>query len=88
MPYDVPLPEPLQVQLWKVKVLDREIPREEPHVTIIRKKQRWRYAIRTAEFLDDVPSPRDVPVEVLDAIRADHANLVAAWNRLHQHNPI
>lgn len=81
------MPRPLQ-PLWKVKVFDREVPREEPHVTIIRKRQKWRYAIRTPEFLDDEPPPREVPAGVLDAIRADHPNVVAAWNRLHPHNRI
>lgn len=86
MPYDVPIPEPLQA-LWKAKVLDKEVPREEPHVTIICKKQR-RYAIRTWEFLDVDPPPREVPVEVLNAIQGDEANVVAAWNDRHPHNPL
>ena len=39
-------------------------------------------------FLDDDPPPREVPAEVLDAIRGDPPNLVAAWNRAHPHNRI
>lgn len=86
MPYDVPAA--LLPQLWKVKVLDREVPREEPHVTIIFKKWMWRYGIRTSEFLDEVPSPRDVPTAVLDAIANDHTNIVAAWNLRYPNNPV
>ena len=88
MPYDLPLSDGLKQAGWKVKVLDKEPPREEPHVTIFRKQRKWRYGIRRGEFLDRVPSPRDVPDEVLNAIRADHANVAAYWDRVHPHNPI
>ena len=87
MPYDVPLPHGIRA-LWKAKILDREVPREEPHVTIICKTRRWRYAIRMPAFLDDDPSPRDVPDAVLAAIAADHESIVAAWNVRHPHNPV
>ena len=87
MPHEVPLPDALK-PVWRVKVLDREVPREEPHVTIFRKTQKWRFAIRVPEFLDETPPPRDVPSLVLEAIRADLANVVAYWNRVHPHNPV
>jgi hypothetical protein len=38
--------------------------------------------------LDHEPPPREVPKEVLDAIREDRANVVAAWNRVHPSNPV
>ena len=87
MPYDVPVPEQLR-RLWKVKVWDAEVPREEPHVTIIRKTRKWRVSVRTLEFLDAEPPPREVPAEVLDAIRADLPNVTSAWNERHPHNPV
>ena len=87
VPYEIPIPNPLG-PLWKAKVLDREVPREEPHVTIICKTRRWRYAIRTQDFLDSDPPSREVPAEVLAAIDADRANVIAAWNTRHPHNPI
>lgn len=87
MPHDVPLPDPLR-QVWKVKVLDREVPREEPHVTVFRKTQKWRIAIRDGSFLDTAPPPRDVPREILGAIQADLPAIVAYWNRVHPSNPV
>jgi hypothetical protein len=87
VPHDVPLPDQIR-QLWKVKVLDREDPRETPHVTIFRRTRKWRVGIRDSEFLDDDPPPRDVPREILAAIQADLAAITAYWNRVHPSNPV
>lgn len=87
VPHDVPLPPQLR-RLWKVKVLDREVPREAPHVTVFRKARKWRVAIRDSSFLDTDPPPRDVPREILEAIQADRPAIVAYWNRVHPSNPV
>jgi hypothetical protein len=87
VPHDVPLPGQLR-KTWRVKVLDREVPREAPHVTVFRKTQKWRVAIRDLSFLDTDPPPRSVPHEVLEAIRADLPAIVAYWNRVHPSNPV
>jgi hypothetical protein len=49
--YDLPLPLVLKNAGWKVKIFDREI-REPPHLTIIRRTQRWRINLRTRTFMD------------------------------------
>lgn len=87
VPHDVPIPDHLR-KLWKVKVLDREVPREAPHVTIFRKAQKWRVGIRELEFLDDDPPPREVPHALLEAIQQDRAAIVEYWNRGHPSNPV
>jgi hypothetical protein len=64
MPYDLPLPEALRKQGWRIKVLGKER-LEVPHATIRRRRLQWRFDLRNLRFLDSRPSPRDLPREVL-----------------------
>ena len=52
MPYQLPLPNPLPSDGWKVKIHDAENPYEDPHVTIYRKLQKWRLRLRDRTFMD------------------------------------
>lgn len=54
MPYNLRLPKRLS-KLWKVKVQDKELLYEEPHVTVWRKDMKWRYGLRRRAFLDPQP---------------------------------
>jgi len=67
MPFSLPLPDSLRHQGWKVKIREKERV-EEPHATVIRGKQVWRFGLRSLGFLDADPDPRHVPQEVVDAI--------------------
>lgn len=87
MPFELPLPTRVKRQGWKVKVQDKERV-EEPHVTIIFKTQRWRFRLRTLDFYDMWPDPKDVPHDVLDAILQGHVNLCREWDRRYPLNPV
>ena len=51
MPYELRLTKALRARGWKVKIRDAER-LEEPHLTILRKREAWRVSLRTAEFLE------------------------------------
>ena len=78
MPYDLELPQPFN-QHWKVKILDKETLYEEPHVTVLFKEMKWRYGLRSREFLDRRPSPSKIPGDVLNAINAGYEELCRQW---------
>jgi hypothetical protein len=54
---------------WKVKVRDRERV-EPPHVSIMHKSNSWRWGLRSEQFLDSEPDPKDVPEELLQTVRS------------------
>ena len=85
--FELPLPKKLAAQRWKVKIWDNEI-RESPHITIICKTQRWRWALRERAFMDAIPDPSQVPVEVMEEITRQHNVLVREWDRIHPSNPV
>ena len=87
MPYDLPLPRQLE-KLWKIRIWDRELRYEEPHVTIFRKSVHWRWGLRRGEFLDPRPDPRRVPGKILDLIHGNHGELCRQWNSLYPTNPV
>ena len=87
MPFTLSLPEPWRSRGWKVKIRDRER-LEPPHVTILFKTRAWRFNLRSEMFLDKKPDPKEVPKEVVDAIRASLAVLREAWDRMFPENPI
>jgi hypothetical protein len=64
------LPEPWASRGWKAKIRDRER-LEPPHVTVLYKTSAWRFGLRTEAFLDKEPSPKDVPEEVIGAVRSN-----------------
>lgn len=87
MPFTLQLPEPWRNRGWKVKIRDRER-LEPPHVTILNRARAWRFGLRSKTFLDKKPDPKEVPREVVDAIRTNLALLREAWDRMYPENPI
>jgi hypothetical protein len=87
MAYSLPLPDELAKQGWKVKIRTRER-NEPPHVTILCRTRAWRYGLRELKFLDREPPPREVPGEVVAAIRKSLERLKSTWDEMYPHNPI
>jgi hypothetical protein len=87
MPYDLLLPKKLR-KLWKVKIQDKELLYEEPHVTIWRKDQKWRYSLRRHAFLDPQPDPKEVWDEVLKEIEDNYEELCRQWDARFPTNPV
>jgi hypothetical protein len=87
MPYDLRLPKKFN-KLWKVKIQDKELLYEEPHVTIWRKGTKWRFGLRSRKFLDPQPDPGDVPEEIRKLIDDKHAKLCRQWNIRFPTNPL
>lgn len=53
----------------EAKIRDKEN-REHPHVTILRGTKAWRINLRTGEFMDDDPTPAEVPRQLVAFINA------------------
>jgi hypothetical protein len=87
MPYDLRLPKQFR-KLWKVKIQDKELLYEEPHVTIWRKGIKWRYGLRNRDFLDPQPDPGDVPEDIQACIARNHEELCRQWNIRFPTNPV
>jgi hypothetical protein len=87
MPFSLPLPDSLRHQGWKVKIREKERV-EEPHATVIRGKQVWRFGLRSLGFLDADPDPRHVPKEVVDAILGAMDVLREEWDEAYPENPV
>lgn len=89
MPFELPLPPELKRARWKVKIRELER-REPPHVTILRGTQSWRLNLRTGEFLDRRPDPREVPPKLLEHVRSavPWKQLCDEWNRKYPDNPV
>jgi hypothetical protein len=87
MPFALNLPEPWANRGWKAKIRDRE-GLEPPHVTVLYKTSAWRFDLRTEAFLDKEPSPKDVPEEVIGAVRSNLTLLRQEWDRMYPANRI
>lgn len=89
MPFDLPLPASLRKARWKVKIREKET-REPPHLTILRDTRAWRINLRTGGFMDDEPSPSDLPAALLDHVRqrANWLLLCEEWDRKYPANPV
>ena len=74
MVYSLQMPKALRDKGWKVKIRNLERT-EDPHVTILRKTNSWRYNIRKTGFMDSEPDPRHVPDEVVKYIAKKLATL-------------
>ncbi|HEY5315203.1 MAG TPA: hypothetical protein VIK18_21910 [Pirellulales bacterium] len=87
MPEEFSLPSSLKQARWKVKIQEKER-LEHPHVSILRKTDKWRINLRTKEFMDDVPDPKDVPDELLSHIFKDKnwKHICAKWNAKYPDN--
>ena len=86
MPYTLPLPRRLASK-WRVKIYDNER-LEVPHVTIVRGRDSWRINLRTMEFMDEEPSPKEIHKDVRQAVKDNWQLLQREWNRIHPGNPI
>jgi len=87
MPFSLPLPDSFRHQGWKVKIREKERV-EEPHATVIRGKQVWRYGLRSGAFLDAEPDPRLVPQQVVEAILGAMDVLRGQWDEAYPENPV
>ncbi len=70
-----------------MKVWDRERV-EPPHIAIMRKTNFWRWGLRNEQFLDSEPDPKEVPEEILQAVRESITLLRSTWDRMYPENPI
>lgn len=74
-------------QGWKVKIRDDER-NEVPHATFLRRRQAWRMSLRSGEFLDSEPDPREVPRELADYAWGKRQALRHSWNAMYPENPV
>ena len=87
MPYNLPLPEGLQARGWKVKIREKERA-EPPHVSVLLKRETWRWGLRERRFLDTKPPGRWVPLELIEVLQANIETLITEWDRMYPHNPV
>jgi hypothetical protein len=85
--FELKLPRLWERRGWKAKIRDRERV-EPPHVTIMHKANSWRWGLRSQQFLDKKPDPKEIPAEVLAAARESISVLRKAWDRMYPENPI
>ena len=86
MPYNLPLPGKL-ANSWRVKIYDNER-LEPPHVTVVKGRKSWRINLRTKEFMDDEPPPKEIHKEVARAVQDHWRLLQREWNRIHPNNAV
>lgn len=87
MAFALAVPVQWASQGWKVKIRDDER-NEVPHATILRRRQAWRMSLRSGEFLDSEPDPREVPRELADHAWSKRQALRSAWNGMYPENPV
>jgi hypothetical protein len=87
MPFDLKLPLDLKQAGWKVKIHEGER-LEEPHVTIIRKTEKWRLSLRTGQFLDRGHKWSQISNGIRDVIQKEWARLGTEWDAKYPVNPI
>jgi hypothetical protein len=83
----IPIASSLSAQGWKVKVRQHER-LEEPHVSVMRKTSTWRWGLRSQDFLDVVPDPRDVPANLVGWLARHCGALSALWDAVYPENPV
>lgn len=87
MAFELKLLKPWESRGWKAKIRDRERV-EPPHVTIMHKTNSWRWGLRSQQFLDKTPDPKEIPDEVLATTRENLSVLRKAWDHMYPENPI
>lgn len=87
MPYNLNLPQKLTNEGWKVKIFQNEGP-ESPHVTIIHRKNMWRWGLRERRFLDKAPLPKHVSKTLVKYVEEHRDALVAQWDQIYPENPV
>jgi len=89
MTFTLKLPAGLRKAQWKVKIRDKETC-EPPHVTVIYRTKSWRINLRTGEFMDEKPSPSEVPRQILRLVKEKNNwnRLCKEWDNLYPSNPV
>ncbi len=88
MPFELPLPNKLKAEGWKVKIREKERV-EPPHVTVMHKAREWRLGLRNKELL--VPPGgriKDIDEGVMRVVEEHWENLIAAWDAKYPENPV
>ena len=80
------LPEPWR-KSWRLKIRDRETV-EPPNVTLLRGTKSWRINLRTGQFLDRTPAPREVPRQLLRHVLGRFDEFISVWDELYPLNPV
>lgn len=87
MPFSLRLPDAWAKLGWKAKIREDER-NEEPHVSILFKLWTWRLSLRTGEFLDSAPPPRNVPAELVEWVWASRELLREQWDEKYPENVV
>jgi hypothetical protein len=87
MAFALAVPNEWASQGWKVKIRDDER-NEVPHATLLRRRQAWRMNLRTGDFLDSDPDPREVPHDLAEHAWGKRQALRRAWNEMYPENPV
>jgi len=87
MPFELDLPLGLRKEGWKIKIRDKER-LEQPHVTVLRKTDCWRYGLRDEVFLDTSPDPGNVPKAIRKLLTGNLNLLRQQWDRLYPENRV
>jgi hypothetical protein len=87
MPFSLCLPHAWAALGWKAKIREDER-NEEPHVSILFKLWTWRLSLRTGEFLDATPPPRNVPAELVEWVWDCRDVLRAKWDEKYPENVV
>jgi hypothetical protein len=87
MPFSLRLPDAWATLGWKAKIREDER-NEEPHVSILFKLWTWRLSLRTGEFLDAAPPPRNVPAELVGWVWCHRELLRARWDEKYPENVV
>lgn len=87
MPFSLRLPDAWAAHGWKAKIREDER-NEEPHVSILFKLWTWRMSLRTGNFLDASPPPRDVPAGLVGCVWAQRDLLREMWDQKYPENVV
>jgi len=61
---------------------------EPPHVSILRRTDKWRINLRTGEFMDRRPDPAEVPQGLLDFLDDHWEWACDTWDEMYPDNPV
>jgi hypothetical protein len=84
---ELKLSDVLKQAKWKVKIQDKES-REPPHVSILRRTDKWRINLRTREFMDKRPDPSEIPQDLLDFLQDNWVWACETWDEMYPDNPV
>ena len=87
MAVELRLPNDLKQAGWKAKIQDKER-LEPPHVSILRRTDKWRINLRTGEFMDRRPDPAEVPQGLLDFLDDHWEWACDTWDEMYPDNPV